>query len=73
MNSATSYWKARKAREASLKAIRAEHAERDFWARVERNAVASILPNASMPAELEAFPVCVHMANGSRLVCNYLN
>ena len=67
------YWKNKAAKDKASRARAAAHADADYWMRVARNAVASVLPGCDIPSELSSFPVIICNANGTRTVCNYLN
>ena len=66
------YWTQRNARDKANKLLAAQTADRLWWARIDKAAVASVLPGYPIPASLERFPVIVHMPNGSRLVVAHL-
>lgn len=77
MSTATAYWTARRARDAERKQLKLETADRLFWWRVERAAVASVLPGYGIPDSLSTLPILIHdpkgYPKGTRLVCGHLS
>lgn len=73
IQTASQYWSTRRARDIRRKALAVELAQLDYQRRVDRNAVATVLPGfTEAQAGLSGFPVTIMHANGTRTVCNYL-
>lgn len=74
-SSASSYWTARRARESARRELQRQTEANAYAARVERNAVATVLPGYSvydLPDAFQCLPVIIHNPNGSQTLCRHL-